>query len=472
MNETLTDASAPRRTVWIALRARKPWVTRALVLANVLVFAVAFLPGGDAEGLAWRYGQFRELVWLGEYWRILTGMFIHAGLGHLTINMLALVLVGRVLERVLGHARFAATYLIAGVAGAFAFQVFSSGQLGLGASGAVFGTFGALLVLRAAVRGGGGWRSLRSFLLWAAFILLFDYGFAAIMEAGGAVLVATSAHDGGFAAGALLGFVFLAPIVAVAPRWQALRPAAGAALLGLMVVLGTYALTVEPRDPQRPRRDDAILGQLLRDGSLELAVERWLSAADVERRMWKAVGYEIFGHTRKAQREDLGERVLDALIDAGLRKLRGPPGPESAIEMAELLNDTAWFMALRGKDLPEARWMADRAVERTQETRPAGPWQWILPQAAIEERLGTYINTRGWIDFLLGNTKDALRDLKQAAALYPTGANFLFLAWAYYALGDLREAEDALRRARLGAEGLSTFESLLLEELEGNIRGS
>jgi membrane associated rhomboid family serine protease len=92
----------------------------------------------------------------GEYYRLLTSMFLHYGVFHLLLNMWALWVVGGVLEPLLGRARFLALYLISGLGGGVATYLFASrliiadrqeGDITAGASGAVFGLFAAFYIL-------------------------------------------------------------------------------------------------------------------------------------------------------------------------------------------------------------------------------------------------------------------------------------------------------------------------------------
>jgi membrane associated rhomboid family serine protease len=85
----------------------------------------------------------------GEYYRLLTAAFLHGGLLHLATNMLTLYIVGAPLERVLGPARYLTIYLISALGGSLLALLLSPAYtVGVGASGAIFGLFGALVVLR------------------------------------------------------------------------------------------------------------------------------------------------------------------------------------------------------------------------------------------------------------------------------------------------------------------------------------
>jgi len=83
----------------------------------------------------------------GEFYRLFTQMFLHYGLLHLAVNMWALWVIGRSMEAALGPVRFVALYLTAGLAGGVACYVFNPASATVGASGAIFGLFGALFVV-------------------------------------------------------------------------------------------------------------------------------------------------------------------------------------------------------------------------------------------------------------------------------------------------------------------------------------
>lgn len=127
-------------------------VTRALLAANVVVFALDFLLRASGSPLP-RYGDLSGLgalipalvVLNDEYWRLFTAMFLHAGILHLLFNMWALYIAGGYLERVVGPVRFALLYFFSGFAGSVLVVVASSPTTAtVGASGAIFGLFAAL----------------------------------------------------------------------------------------------------------------------------------------------------------------------------------------------------------------------------------------------------------------------------------------------------------------------------------------
>ncbi|MGQ0846736.1 MAG: rhomboid family intramembrane serine protease [Sporichthyaceae bacterium] len=119
-------------------------VTFVLLGINVLVF---FAVQGST-GLLNDLLLFPPEIAQGEYYRLMTAAFLHQQPLHIVLNMLFLFLFGRPLEAALGRSRYLATYLICGLGGSTASYLFNSPFTGsLGASGAVFGVIGALLVV-------------------------------------------------------------------------------------------------------------------------------------------------------------------------------------------------------------------------------------------------------------------------------------------------------------------------------------
>ncbi len=119
-------------------------VTIAIVVACVIVFAVTqSSPGVVDQTVEWGFQ-----IANGQWYRLFTAMFIHYNALHIGMDMLSLVIVGRVVEPAIGHWRFLGLYLVAGVAGNVACYALTAPDVGsAGASGAVFGLFGAYFVL-------------------------------------------------------------------------------------------------------------------------------------------------------------------------------------------------------------------------------------------------------------------------------------------------------------------------------------
>ncbi len=127
-------------------------VTKTLIAVNIAVFLVSVAQGSGALSPSnefvdrWALNGFD--VADGEWWRLITGAFLHASLIHLAFNMLMLWWFGQALETALGRGRFLGVYLVSALAGsAGALLLTSPGTNTVGASGAVFGILGAGLVL-------------------------------------------------------------------------------------------------------------------------------------------------------------------------------------------------------------------------------------------------------------------------------------------------------------------------------------
>jgi len=136
----------------------------------------------------------------GQWWRIVTGGFLHGGLAHIALNMFALYQLGTFVESILGPWRMLAIYTIALFGGGVAIVYFAPQDMTVGASGAIFGLFGALLGI--GVRMGPRGRSLISQTLPILLInLVFTFAIPFISKAG---------HLGGLASGFVAGLVLFA----------------------------------------------------------------------------------------------------------------------------------------------------------------------------------------------------------------------------------------------------------------------
>src|SRR5579863_3791335 len=136
-------------------------VTSMLIVVNVVVFlwevaGGVSLGGGSVGGYAYIHGVLYGPLISGfghhEYWRLVTSGFLHASIIHIGFNMFSLWFVGRALEPAIGRAYFAAVYFTALLAGSFGALWFTPDVPTLGASGAIFGVFGALIMVARARR--------------------------------------------------------------------------------------------------------------------------------------------------------------------------------------------------------------------------------------------------------------------------------------------------------------------------------
>ena len=130
----------------------KPLVTYTLIAINVIVFAAMLLQAGGTyllDSAIYRQGVLVTGVGFdNQYWRLLTSGFLHQSLVHVAVNMFSLYVIGADLERALGRGRYLAIYLVSLLGGSAAVMAFQPGfTLTAGASGAIYGLMGALLIL-------------------------------------------------------------------------------------------------------------------------------------------------------------------------------------------------------------------------------------------------------------------------------------------------------------------------------------
>jgi rhomboid protease GluP len=221
---------------WLRQQSASMGVTQVIFGANIAVFiamtlslGASMLSNPSGQGLVDWGANYGPLTMSGEWWRLLTAVFVHSGLLHIAFNMWCLWDLGRLAESVYGHWTFAIVYLICGVFSSSASLWWNPAVLSVGASGAVFGIAGALIASfylgefslpRTAIAG-----TLRSLLIFAGYNLFF-----------GAVIghIDNAAHIGGLVMGLILG----ALIARVAPAHDDLVKRIGVLLFGVVMVAG------------------------------------------------------------------------------------------------------------------------------------------------------------------------------------------------------------------------------------------
>ena len=186
-----------------------PIATWSLLGANVIVWLAVQMSGGaeNLEVLLEFGALFAPLIADGQYWRLITAMFLHADLPHLAMNGIGLLIFGQLVEKGYGHARFLIIYLVAGLFGSVASFMLNSSAIGVGASGAIFGVVGALAAYFLSQRSSMGEMALRN-LIAVALLAAISLGYG--MTTSG---IDNWAHIGGLVGGFLLG-------LALAPRYR------------------------------------------------------------------------------------------------------------------------------------------------------------------------------------------------------------------------------------------------------------
>lgn len=324
-----------------------PWVrressitlTQVIFVANVMVFIAMVLASGpslDFSGQVMVHfgANFGPLTLSGEWWRLLTYMFLHGGVMHIAFNMWCLWDLGALSESLYGRWTFAAVYLITGVAGGLASVAWNPGVLSVGASGAIFGLAGALIasfylgefsLSSIAIKG-----TLRSLLFFAGFNLFFG------SVVGG---IDNGAHIGGLVSGLILG----ALIARVAPEHNKPLRRAGVVLFVALFVAGS-ALGI-----QRWRGSSMRFGRAQIDA--ERNVERMI--ADLQKKIRQnpqdahahyALAHAYFSNGQVPEGETELKRVLElepqnprARMELGAAYLSHEQPKEAQEEFAKLV---------------------------------------------------------------------------------------------------------------------------------------
>lgn len=200
----------------------KPFISYLFIVVQVIIFLLMEGSGGstNSETLVQWGAKINYLIAIGEWWRLITPIFLHIGFLHLAMNSFALYYVGPLIERIFGNGRFFVIYLFAGFSGVFASYLLSP-SLSAGASGAIFGCFGALLYF--------AWQFPKLFFRvmgWNVIIiiiinLIFGFTIQGIDNAG---------HIGGLVGG------FLATAIVHFPKKKSWKIQLGALLITLLLI--------------------------------------------------------------------------------------------------------------------------------------------------------------------------------------------------------------------------------------------
>ena len=200
---------------------QRPTVTFVLIAINALAFGASWLLG--EETVTGMLGMYPPALALdSQWWRLLTSPFLHYGILHLAFNMYVLFALGPALERALGHWRYLTLYVVAAVSGAVVSFAFSPVNVNsVGASGAIFGLMGALLVAG---------RRLRYDIRQVVILVVINIAIGFLPGSA----VDWRAHLGGLVGGAVVAFLFTR---VSGPKRGMLQVAGVTAYLVLLVIV-------------------------------------------------------------------------------------------------------------------------------------------------------------------------------------------------------------------------------------------
>ncbi|GGX71333.1 rhomboid family intramembrane serine protease [Saccharospirillum salsuginis] len=182
------------------------WLTPAIIYINaaIFLFTVAYTQSimwFPARALVELGANFGPLTLDGQWWRLLTSVFLHGGLLHIVFNAIVLANIGIFLEPLLGRVSFIIVYLLTGLLASTASLVFNDNVVSVGASGAIFGMYGFFLALLTTNLFKPDFRSM---------FLKNTLGFVGLNIAIGFFgPIDNAAHIGGLVSGFVLGYVWL-----------------------------------------------------------------------------------------------------------------------------------------------------------------------------------------------------------------------------------------------------------------------
>lgn len=396
-------------------------------------------------------GNFGPLTLASEPWRLITCTFLHANLPHLLVNLCLIAYVGSEMERTLGTLRYLWVYLVSGLVGSLVSVEFQPWNVSVGASGAIFGIFGAAFFNVGGVPFDEVLKTIKRRVITLAIMILVAIAPGFFMPG-----IDNSAHFGGFIAGLVLGFAFVArgnkqyrPLVIGSYATMTLGP-----LLAFLLVLAQYhgdlrlksqplyvageaALTAKKydlalrdfdqalavlgdSDKYKKERSAALKGKT---GALILlkryddALDNWEITYSITEE--KDQGKLLPTKALIKQRQQKYEEAI-ALYKEAAQKDPDNPG---------INNDMAWAQTGMGQ-LDEALTNVNKAL-------------------AKNDKVPATLDTRGTIYLLLKNYDAAIKDFDRALIINPKeGAAFFHRAGVHLQKGNQEECDKDLRAAK------------------------
>jgi rhomboid protease GluP len=223
----------------VAPRRYWPSATIALLTLNFLIFGLEIHAGGADNGeVLLNFGAaFGPLLRRGEYWRLVMPIFLHGGWLHILGNSYALYILGPLMERVYGYGRYLTIYIASGITGAFLSMTFST-NISVGASGAIFGIAGAMLVMGYVHRDVVPRRWGRAFGQGMIPFILLNFAWGLSVHG-----IDNWGHLGGLLGGALLAFLVPPPRQSFVHGEVAETPSQRIVVLPLAIVMLSMVAT-------------------------------------------------------------------------------------------------------------------------------------------------------------------------------------------------------------------------------------
>jgi rhomboid protease GluP len=228
----------------IFLKQRRYWpvATLTLIALCIVAFILMTLAGGskNTDVLLDFGASYAPYLRRGDDWRLVMPMFLHIGWFHLTVNMAALYLLGPILERIYGYARFSLIYVGAGITSSW-LSMMMSHNIAAGASGAIFGIAGAMLVTGWLYREVVPWRWKRAFGWGMVLLIALNYAIGLGMPN----VIDNWGHTGGLAGGMLLALLIPPPLPWRHSSWIFARLPKQAVIIPIAIVALSMLATAD-----------------------------------------------------------------------------------------------------------------------------------------------------------------------------------------------------------------------------------
>jgi rhomboid protease GluP len=372
-----------------ALVVSRARVTPAIILACVGIYVamvatgVPILNPKGALLYAWGANFGPAVVFDHQAWRLFTSMFLHFGLIHLLMNMYCLAMAGPLVERFFGHFGFAALYVLSGLGGSIASLWVHPTAMSAGASGAIFGIFGALLGYLAIRHREVPTAVLKPLRAGAVAFVGYNTAFALFIPQ-----IDMAAHIGGLASGFVCGLL----LTAVGPTQT--RDVRGLALalrrsgIVAVVAVALAGLGLKGIDFARDRiLADAKIGGLIKSQlNAAPAWEAFSRAADPVIREFDRIGAEINQVNDQIEKGDVpAARIIQTLdrlkTECKALGVRIPTIRTESAEIQEIVNHLASAQARQLEMLTAL----DRIVATGDESQVTGPGGYIASTNAYEK---------------------------------------------------------------------------------------
>jgi rhomboid protease GluP len=184
-------------------RINKSIITYSLIIINIIIFIITMIISQSIYNiniytLIMMGAKFNQLIDQGQVWRLITATFLHGGLLHLVLNMYALKIIGSEVEYVYGKIKYIIIYVCSALGGSIFSYFFNGDSISVGASGAIFGLFGAMLIFGFTNRAKIGKAYMMNILKVIGVNILLGVTISSIDNAG---------HLGGLLVGAIVAII-------------------------------------------------------------------------------------------------------------------------------------------------------------------------------------------------------------------------------------------------------------------------